>query len=75
VLWLLRKRLRTQGRLFALYLALYAVDKFALTFLRSEVIWFGGLQEAQWLAIGALVVAVAWASGGGLSRWRLQPRN
>ena len=64
VLWLLRKRLPAEGQLFAVYLALYAVGKFGLTFLRSEVIWFGGLQEAQWLAIGALLVALAWANWG-----------
>lgn len=61
VLWLVRRRLSTAGQLFALYLGLYAVGKFALTFLRTETVWFWGLQEAQLLALGALGVAALWA--------------
>ncbi len=64
LLWVLRKRLRVDGHLFALYLALYALGKFALTFLRTETIWFAGLQEAQLLAIGAMALAGAWAVWG-----------
>ncbi len=60
VLWLLRSRLRVDGQLFATYLALYAVAKFALTFLRTETVWVAGLQEAQLLALVALVVAAGW---------------
>jgi phosphatidylglycerol:prolipoprotein diacylglycerol transferase len=60
VLWLLRPRLRSDGQLFGVYLALYAFGKFALTFLRTETVWFAGLQEAQLLAIVALVAAVLW---------------
>jgi phosphatidylglycerol---prolipoprotein diacylglyceryl transferase len=62
ILWKLRKRVRGDGRLFAIYLGLYAVGKFALTFLRSEVIWLGGLQEAQLLAVGLLLLSIAWWS-------------
>ena len=32
ILWLVRKRFKQDGQLFALYLGLYAVGKFALTF-------------------------------------------
>lgn len=60
VLWLLRPRLRVDGQLFAIYLALYAFAKFALTFLRTETVWVAGLQEAQLLALVALVVAAGW---------------
>lgn len=60
VLWTLRTRLRADGQLFALYLALYAAGKFALTFLRTETVWVAGLQEAQLLAVAALAVAAAW---------------
>ena len=60
LLWLLRPRLHVDGQLFGVYLALYAVGKFALTFLRTETVWFAGLQEAQLLAIVALVVAGGW---------------
>ncbi len=62
LLWVLRKRLRVDGHLFALYLALYALGKFALTFLRTETIWFAGLQEAQLVALGAMALAGAWAA-------------
>ena len=65
LLWSLRKRLAGDGRLFALYLALYAVGKFALTFLRNETVWLLGLQEAQLLALGTLLVAIGWAAWGG----------
>ena len=60
LLWLMRKRLHVDGQLFGIYLALYAVGKFALTFLRTETVWFVGLQEAQLLAIVALAVAALW---------------
>ena len=61
VLWLLRPVLRVDGQLFAVYLALYAVGKFALSFLRTETVWLAGLQEAQLLAIAALAIAGVWA--------------
>jgi len=60
VLWWLRPRLRVDGQLFAAYLALYAIGKFALTFLRTETVWLGGLQEAQLLSIAALGLAALW---------------
>jgi len=60
--WLLRPRLRQDGQLFAAYLALYALGKFALTSLRTETVWVAGLQEAQLLAIAAVPLALAWAA-------------
>lgn len=60
VLWWLRSRLRADGTLFAAYLALYAVGKFALTFRRTETVWLAGLQEAQLLSIFALALAALW---------------
>jgi len=67
LLWLLRSRLRIDGQLFAVYLALFAAGKFALTYLRTETVWVAGLQEAQLLAIVVLALAVAWLAFGG--RW------
>ncbi|MCZ7574360.1 MAG: prolipoprotein diacylglyceryl transferase [Ardenticatenaceae bacterium] len=61
VLWRLRRHIKTDGYLFALSLALYAAGKFALTFFRTEAIWFWGLQEAQVVALGLLVLAGLWA--------------
>ncbi|MBI4491649.1 MAG: prolipoprotein diacylglyceryl transferase [Chloroflexi bacterium] len=76
LLWLLRQRLPAEGRLFALYLGLYAAGKFALTFLRTEAVWLWGLQEAQFLALAALALAIAWAAWGGSSTPRARaPRS
>jgi phosphatidylglycerol:prolipoprotein diacylglycerol transferase len=70
VLWLLRPVLRVDGQLFAVYLALYALGKFALSFLRTETVWLAGLQEAQLLSIAALGIAALWMWS---SRARLAP--
>ncbi len=61
LLWILRGRLRRDGQLFALYLGLYAFGKFALTYLRTETVWVAGLQEAQLLAVVAVVLAIGWS--------------
>ncbi|HEY6203907.1 MAG TPA: prolipoprotein diacylglyceryl transferase [Candidatus Limnocylindria bacterium] len=61
LLWWLRPRLHIDGQLFAVYLALYAIGKFVLTFWRTETVWLAGLQEAQLLSIAALALAAAWA--------------
>lgn len=58
--WVLRPRLRGDGRLFGVYLALYAVGKFLLTFLRTETVWVAGLQEAQLLSAVLLALGAAW---------------
>ncbi|MBI3969509.1 MAG: prolipoprotein diacylglyceryl transferase [Chloroflexi bacterium] len=60
VLWALRGKLKADGQLFALYLGLYAAGKFALTFLRTETVWFWGLQEAQVFAVAGLAIALLW---------------
>lgn len=60
VLWSVRQRMRVDGQLFALYLGLYGLGKFALTFLRTETVWLWGLQQAQLVALGTLIVAIAW---------------
>lgn len=51
LLWALRGRLRVEGSLFLLYLALYSGLKFAVTLVRQEVVWFAGLQEAQLVSL------------------------
>lgn len=55
----LRRHLKTDGLLFLSYLSIYAVGRFVFTFVRQEKIWFWGLQEAQLLAVGILVISVA----------------
>lgn len=58
VIWKLRNRLHPDGMLFALYLALYAVGRFFITYMRTDKIWALGLQEAQYIAILVLVITV-----------------
>lgn len=67
LLWVLRLRARSDGQLFGVYLALYALGKFALTFLRTETVWVAGLQEAQLLAIVGMVAAAGWLALSGSS--------
>jgi phosphatidylglycerol:prolipoprotein diacylglycerol transferase len=52
-----RRALKIDGSLFLGYLVFYSVGRFILTFVREENIWFWGLEEAQVIAIGILIVA------------------
>ena len=58
VLWPLRKRLRPDGMVFALYLATYSVGRFFLSFLRAEFNEYGGLNEAQIIALVVIAITV-----------------
>ena len=58
IIWKLRNRLRPDGMLFALYLALYSVGRFAVTFAREDKVWALGMQEAQYIAIVVLLITV-----------------
>ena len=58
IIWKLRDRLRPDGMLFALYLSLYAVGRFLVTFLRQDKVWVLGLQEAHFIAILVLAITV-----------------
>ena len=64
ILWRMRGRLTNDGQLFALYLGLYAVGKFAITFVRLDPVYFWGLQQSHFVALGLLVLACAWAFWG-----------
>ena len=61
ILWRLRGRITGDGQLFALYLGLYAVGKFAITFVRLDPIYFWGLQQSHFVALGLLTVAIGWS--------------
>ncbi len=54
----LRKRFTRGGLLFLMYLMLYSVGRFVLTYFRQERIWFWGLQEAQVISAGIFVIAL-----------------
>lgn len=58
VLWPLRHRLRPHGMLFTLYLALYSMGRFFLSFLREDKAYFLGLQEAQFIALGVMLITI-----------------
>ena len=58
VVWRLRGRLKPDGMLFGLYLALYAIGRFAITFAREDKIWALGMQEAQYIALIVLAITV-----------------
>ena len=58
VLWPLRKRLRPDGMFFALYLASYSVGRFFVSFLRAESNEYGGLNEAQIIALVVIAITI-----------------
>lgn len=57
-LWAVRSRVRTEGLLFVIYLFLYSLNKFAVSFWRENVILAFGLREAQILALVGLAFSV-----------------
>jgi phosphatidylglycerol---prolipoprotein diacylglyceryl transferase len=65
ILWVSRDRLGRlgQGAVAAAYLVGNAAIRFALFFLRDDVVVLGGLKVAQLIAIGIAVVGVAWLIG------------
>jgi len=59
VLFKLRGRLKPDGSLFALYLALYSAWRLGIGFLREGIPFLFGMQEAQFLAIIILIITVS----------------
>ena len=58
VIWRLRGRLKPDGMLWTLYLALYAIGRFGVSFLREDRIWAAGMQEAHFIALLILAITV-----------------
>ena len=58
IIWKLRDRIKPDGMLFALYLALYAIGRFFVTFLRQDKVWTLGLQEAHFIALLVLAITI-----------------
>ena len=58
LLWPLRKRLQPDGMFFALYLASYSVGRFFISFLRAEFKEYGGLNEAQIIALVVMAITI-----------------
>ena len=44
--------------LFCVYLALYAIGRFIISFFREDPIWALGLQEAQFISILVLAITI-----------------
>ena len=73
VLWLLLRRRVPDGVLAVSYVALYALSQLGIFFLRgSEPVIFLGLKQAQWTAIGMLLLGVPMLV---LLRRRFPPRT
>lgn len=58
LLWPLRKRFRPQGMFFALYLATYSVGRFFVSFMREEFNDYGGLNQAQIVALLVMGITI-----------------
>ena len=70
VLWRLKGRLTPDGSLWMVYLALYAIGRMGIQFLRLDPVKFWGLQEAHIIAILVLLAVVPIL----VFRTRLAPR-
>ena len=64
ILWRLRGRVTGDGQLFALYLGLYTIGKFVITFVRLDPVYFWGLQQSHVVALGLLTLASGWSLWG-----------
>jgi len=58
IIWRLRGKLKPDGMIYALYLALYAAGRFAVSFAREDKVWTAGLQEAHFIALVVLAVTI-----------------
>lgn len=58
VIWKLMGRIKPNGMLFALYLALYSIGRFGITFFREDRIWALGMQEAHYISLLVLLITV-----------------
>lgn len=58
LLWKLKPYIKPDGMLFCVYLALYAIGRFIISFFREDPIWALGLQEAQFISILVLAITI-----------------
>lgn len=58
VVWKVRPRLKGDGQAFILYVIMYSIGRFFISFLRINNPIFLGLKQAQLIALGAIVVLV-----------------
>lgn len=69
VVWSLRKKLKPEGSLFLLYIALYSAGDLLIRTFRVGTPFLFGLQEAQLIGIVALVITIP------LLAWRMVQHN
>jgi len=76
ILWSLRRRLKPQGSLFLLYLALYAAGDLSIRFVRAGEPFRSGMffnmQQAQIIGIMVLLVTVPWLV---IRMWRYRAKQ
>jgi len=60
VLLILKGRLRPDGSIFAIYLALYSVWRLGIDFMREGTAFLFGLHQAQVIAIIILLITIIW---------------
>lgn len=58
VLWFLKDRVKPDGMLFAVFMGLYAIDRFFVGFVRLNKAWLSGMGMAQLIALVILIVLV-----------------
>lgn len=58
ILWALKDRVQPAGMLWCIYLSLYSIARFAITFAREDRIWALGMQEAHYIALMCLVITI-----------------
>ena len=58
LLWKLKPYIKPDGMLFCIYLALYAIGRFIISFFREDPVWALGLQEAQFISILVLAITI-----------------
>ena len=58
IVYLMRDRIKPDGMLFALYLALYSFGRFFITFLREDKVWIAGLQQAHIITIILMAITI-----------------
>jgi len=58
IVYLMRDRIKPDGMLFVLYLALYSFGRFFITFLREDRVWIAGLQQAHLITIIFMAVTI-----------------
>ncbi len=58
LVWMLRKRFKTDGVLFLVYMVAYSIGRFPISLVREDTIALFGLRQAQVVGLAVIVLAV-----------------